>query len=290
VCEAAHFSGVGHGRGDGPHRGARPRANPGQRGVRRGSSFVTSVADEFARRHVPFDRWFNMRDVGGYHAGDGQAVRWERLYRAAAPMRLTAYDLERVRVLGLRTQIDLRGADEAASSSPLSELGIEYHPAPVATLEMLPELDRRTGAGISADRYLAYLDLGAAGIRRTFELLAEPRTYPATVHCGLGNHRTGVLIALILEVLGVPRATIMLDYGFTNPELDRLAALWRERGWIDPGQATIDPLFRVRPEVIGEFLAMVDERHGGVEAYLRSIGVPPSAITSLRAELLEARR
>lgn len=251
---------------------------------------MTSPADEFARRHVPFDRWFNVRDIGGYHAADGQAVRWERLYRAAAPMRLTEYDIERVRVLGLRTQIDLRGSDEAAAFSPLTDLGVTYHLAPVATLEMLEELDRRAGVGPSPERYLSYLDLGAAGIRRTFELLAEPDTYPATVHCGMGNHRTGVVIGLVLEVLRVPRDTITLDYGFTNPELDRLEALWRERGWMDASQAAVDSLLRVRPEVIGEFLALVDERHGGVEAYLRSIGVPPSAIASLRAELLEARR
>lgn len=249
---------------------------------------MTPTAD-FTLRHIPFDRWFNVRDIGGYPTTSGRPLAWGRLFRAGAPGRLVGEDVERARGLGLRTEIDLRGTDEAGTApSPLAAMGVEYHLAPVATLGMLEELDRRTGVGTSPERYLAYLDLGADGLRTMFELLAEPERYPVAVHCGMGNHRTGVAIAVLLSALGVPDQVIVDDYAMTNIERDRLAATWHSRGWLTDGPGQVVSILGVDPALIEGFLRLLHETFGDAASYLHSTGVTDATLAHVHANLVEA--
>jgi protein-tyrosine phosphatase len=59
-------------------------------------------------RRLAFDGAVNFRDIGGYPARCGRRIRWQRVYRSDNLGGLTAADLLRLRVLGLRTLIDFR--------------------------------------------------------------------------------------------------------------------------------------------------------------------------------------
>jgi protein tyrosine/serine phosphatase len=45
--------------------------------------------------------------------------------------------------------------------------------------------------------------------------LATRRSYPLVFHCAAGKDRTGVLAALILDIVGVERQAIVEDYVLT---------------------------------------------------------------------------
>src|SRR5438874_453262 len=51
------------------------------------------------------------------------------------------------------------------------------------------------------------------------ELLSEDETLPAVVHCTAGKDRTGVLVALLLDLLGVAREQIVADYAATTDNM-----------------------------------------------------------------------
>lgn len=251
------------------------------------------MIEEFARRHLPFEQWFNVRDLGGYTAADGREVTWRQYYRAGAPTRLNAADIERARGLGVATVIDLRRDDEAQrdDAHAIADLGAAYHLLPVvATQDALDAFV--SGPGISAERYLAYLEVGGAAFRAVFEVLGDPASYPLVVHCSAGKDRTGVVSAMALELLGVPRATIEADYAMTNLERERAIAFWKIRGgWFT--QATVEQIdfaLSVPPEAISGFLDGLGERYGGAEAYLRGVGVSADAIEGLRRALSGADR
>lgn len=251
------------------------------------------MIEEFARRHLPFEQWFNVRDLGGYAAADGRTVTWRRYYRAGAPSRMSEPDIERARALGVATVLDLRRDDEARRDEMDAStlLGAAYHLLPVvATQDALDAFV--SGPGISAERYLAYLEVGGAAFRAVFEVLGDPASYPVVVHCSAGKDRTGVVSAMALELLGVPRATIEADYAMTNLERERAVAFWQVRGgWFT--QATpeqIDFALSVPPEAISGFLDGLGERYGGAEAYLRGVGVSADAIEGLRRALSGADR
>src|SRR5687768_9090055 len=53
----------------------------------------------------------NLRDLGGYIARDGAAVRSGKIYRSDQLSRISPDDLARIAALGLRTDYDLRTAE-----------------------------------------------------------------------------------------------------------------------------------------------------------------------------------
>jgi protein-tyrosine phosphatase len=81
----------------------------------------------------------------------------------------------------------------------------------------LHRLDSRGAAG------LAVLDLRTiVDLRADIEVraLCAPGALPALVHCAAGQDRTGVVIALVLAVLGVPDELIGADYSLSSVYLD----------------------------------------------------------------------
>ena len=48
-----------------------------------------------------------------------------------------------------------------------------------------------------------------------------PDGLPALVHCNAGKDRAGITAAFVLDICGVPRETIIEDYGLTARYLVR---------------------------------------------------------------------
>lgn len=247
------------------------------------------MIDEFKRRHLPFERWFNVRDLGGYATAESGTLAWRRFYRAGSPSRMSEADIERARELDIATILDLRRDDEAGrdETDAATTLGTAYH-----RLSILPSqepFEVIAAAGISAERYLSFLEVGGEAFRAAFEVLGDPASYPIVVHCSAGKDRTGIVSAMTLEILGVPRATIETDYAMTNLERERAVAYWQVRGgWFTQATpAQIDYALSVPPEAISGFLDGLQERYGGAEAYLRGVGVSADAIQGLRRVLAD---
>jgi hypothetical protein len=67
-------------------------------------------------------------------------------------------------------------------------------------------------AGDLSERYLWYLEVGRKPLVDALDLLGEPDSYPLVFHCAAGKDRTGVLAALVLDILGVDPGVIVADY------------------------------------------------------------------------------
>lgn len=245
------------------------------------------MTDDFARRHVPFEACWNFRDIGGY-ATPGATLAWRRYYRSGALEDMTPADRERLGGLDIATFIDLRRPGEVrAGGHPASEVGARYLHLPPLPDGASEELDERFGRGISGRRYLGYLDYGAEAFRDVFEVLADPASYPLVLHCTAGKDRTGVITAMAMAIAGVDRATVAADFELSNRDTDRWLAWLRANGRV-PASDNPDEVrrrFGVPAEAISTFLAGLDERFGGVEAYLRSIGVSEAAMRGVAEAL-----
>lgn len=232
------------------------------------------VEDDFVRRHVPFERCFNFRDVGGYATADGRVVRWGRYFRAGTPHRMTSGDLDRARQLRLASVIDLRRPDELRASAgrpPLADPPVQYHQLPVVPEGGSDLLNERYGHGISGARYFGYLEAGPEYFRRAFEVLADPASYPALVHCTAGKDRTGVLTALVLDLLGVPRPVVEADFALTNRDVQRQVERMRADGRIPEGGDVPD--LGVPEQAIGDFLDLLQREYGSAAGYVESLGL-----------------
>jgi protein-tyrosine phosphatase len=188
------------------------------------------------------------------------------LLRTARLNRLTDSDREWLASIGLRTVIDLRQSFEIqAWPDNLGDLRVERVNTP-------PSLETE-GTGTFFDLYLEWLDNSAAAFAGAIRTLARPGALPALIHCTAGKDRTGLVVAMVLDVLGVEEKVIVADYLESNTRLTT-----------DPGDVQFQ--YPIREELMTGSLAHLRERFGSVEGYLLANGVTAEDLATLRAELL----
>lgn len=244
-------------------------------------------------RLIAFDAAPNFRDLGGYASSYGGSVRWGLVYRAAALHEMTPDDRLRFDDLGIVTVFDLRSVVE-----------FEEHPDPVPAIsvpvlgrfmsqngppDFASMIDHDEGVAFMSQMCMNMLDHGGPEIGAVLAGLADDDRLPAVFHCTAGKDRTGIVAALLLEVLGVDREVVLDDFQLTEqhrgPQEDS-TAFQRMIGFGMPPEAAAGALGAPR-SMMGDVLDAVDDRFGGVERYLiEHAGLTAPAIDRLRTNLL----
>lgn len=239
-------------------------------------------------RFIPLQGCINFRDLGGYSAGNGQTVKWRRLFRSDAVHSMTPQDIDFVyNTLGVVTLIDLRDAAEVRRDGGNGALpsSARYHHLPfLAEHGITPFSPSEDPADRLAGIYLWILANSGALVAGALNTLAQEGHLPAVFHCTAGKDRTGVLAALILGILGVDDQQIMADYDLTNQTMDRLYQRLRA---IPGNEMRPRSSFEAQPKAMEEFLNTLRDDYGGAESYAKAKGLPQAAIDQLRASLLQ---
>lgn len=233
-------------------------------------------------RHLPLDGTRNVRDVGGYATADGRQTRWRTLLRSDELTRIPDHAQRQLLDLGIRQVIDLRWPEELDRSpnvfSRSSEL--RYTSVPLLADDPTPH------AGL-AGMYLHVFDARAAQLADVARALLAEDGLPAIIGCAAGKDRTGVAIALLLDLAGVPTEVIVSDYalsaGYFARPLTRMAA----DDWRYPPLEVDSP-----PEFMSSALRHLDEQHGGARSLLARQGLTDAELdrlVDLLTEPVEAR-
>ena len=185
--------------------------------------------------------------------------------------------------LGLRTIVDLRTHIEA-ELAPSALTGL---PARTTHISLLSgDLQSLPHALDAIYRHM--IDECGQTIAAAIKLLCAGDAFPALVHCSAGKDRTGIVIALILAVLGVPDEVIAADYAlsavYLDPELT--PAIGQLRASTGLGDELTGALLASPPELILAVLDRVRASAGSAEGYLRAHGLTDAALTSLRDALI----
>ncbi|WP_410788458.1 HAD-IA family hydrolase [Kribbella sp. C-35] len=208
----------------------------------------------------------NARDVGGLPTRYGVPTRPRAVVRSDA---LDAADLADFEALDAGLVLDLRSDWEMKQPHPL-----EGTPAYQRIPWIDPDAERLRDAEAEprlVDVYRNSLTRNAAHIGRVFSAIADaPADRPVVVHCKAGKDRTGLTIAVLLELAGVPREKIAADYAISEVHL----------GIQDGPEFT-----RTRPETILGSLEHLDDL-GGVREYLSWLGLSETQIHRLVTRLV----
>jgi protein-tyrosine phosphatase len=234
-------------------------------------------------RRIELDGLFNLRDVGGYPVAGEGCLRWRTLLRSDALHRLDADGRTVLSGLGLRSIVDLRTAAEAAMA-PSALAGMAARVTHISLLSGdLQALPLELGAV-----YRFMIDTCGDAIAETIKTLSAPDAFPALVHCSAGKDRTGIVIALVLAVLGVPDTVIAADYALSARYLDseRTPAIGQLQASTGLGEDLTRTLLSSPPELILAALARVRAIGGSVEGYLLDHGLSPAELTRLRYALV----
>jgi protein-tyrosine phosphatase len=253
-----------------------------------GSLSGAGLADR--RRRIELPGVLNFRDVGGYPVEGGGMVRWRTLFRSDALHRLDAAGAATVAGLGIKTVVDLRSRAEA-DIAPSPVRGRVIHLPLIEDLRALPgpAVPEPPGSGLDLGAiYRYFTDECGDNIGAAIRELTSDDAFPALVHCTAGKDRTGVVIALILAVLGVPEEVIAADYALSAVYLDPVhtPAIGQLQASTGLGEELTTTLLASPPELIRWVLDRVTAVAGSAEGYLRAHGVASEALTSLRAALI----
>jgi protein-tyrosine phosphatase len=254
-------------------------------------------------RWIELEKAVNVRDVGGLPADDGKLTRHGVLVRSDNLQDLSPADVTRlVDEIGVTTVVDLRSANEVESEGPgplkaltsvehlhlslLPEAGVMTDVAKDALAVNRERAIKRDPDDVAGAFYIGYLEDRPDSVVAALRAIA---TAPgaALVHCAAGKDRTGVVIAMALTAVGVPRAEVVADYVATGERieliLDRLRASPTYAQDVDNIPAhEHDP----RPEIMTRFLARLDEGYGGPLGWLAQHGFDQQDLARLRSKLL----
>jgi protein-tyrosine phosphatase len=299
---------------DHAHAGTRPAAGGEARlevSAPAGARLYVSVAPAGAgvgpgatvagERRIDMNGPVNFRDLGGYRAGDGRAVRWGRVFRSDALM-LHDDDLAAFAGLGIRTVYDLRSETERTSNpNRLPDAAAPAAAPAVVVLPLVSEdpdanplegVDSADGEDFLEHLYVHILERSAGNFGAVLTGLAHDEDLPAVFHCAAGKDRTGMVAAVLLSILGVPLADILDDYELTGR--------YRTTEHVNASMARLRESQSLAPEVIAGMLraprwamesalTQVGARYGDFDRYLTGpAGAARDVPDRLRAVLLTA--
>jgi protein-tyrosine phosphatase len=222
-------------------------------------------------RHLVLAGTRNVRDVGGYPAAGGRRTRWRTLLRSDELTRLPDASRVALEELGLRQVVDLRWPEELVISpnSFRESERVRYTSIPLLADDPTPH------AGLEG-MYKHVLDARGTQLADVVRALLAEDGLPAIIGCAAGKDRTGVTIALLLDLAGVPRDVIVEDYAisahyFASPAAHIELDDWRSRSLVVDSP----------PEFMEGALAHLDGMHGGARSLLRRHGLADAELDRL---------
>lgn len=153
----------------------------------------------------------NVRDMGGWKAEGGKTVKYGMLYRGRRLESVTEEGIITIKQLGLKTELDLRYADQKFQTSGT---GMKYE-----FIEMPGQYD-----GVLKNNP----EVIKASYRKIFELLADQNNYPFYAHCNAGADRTGTFAFIANGLLGVSYEDLTRDFELTS--FSASGKRWRGQG------------------------------------------------------------
>jgi protein-tyrosine phosphatase len=246
----------------------------------------------------------NVRDLGGLPAGDGSVVRRGRLVRSASLHEMTDSDRGVLERSGITAVIDLRAPYER-HLHPTVWKGIRLVSAPLVHDAQVRSIVERFHRRDLTDAELLdwwtltgvvdapYEHLGSVGV--IFEtLLAAAPEDGFIFHCRGGKDRTGMVAALILEALGVPRPQILEDFLMSNAILDAerptgdAAVIVSAVSGSELSPEAAFSFAGVRREWMERLWAGIETRDGSLLSYLTdTVGIGETGLAGLRSRYLE---
>lgn len=220
---------------------------------------------------------WNVRDLGRMRTVDGRRIAAHRIYRGAFSTFVAEPGQAATNPLVLRAVVDLRRYGELAHESvDWGALGVRYFHCPLSN----------TDASTWSLRYPQYLENRPERVVAAIRALIDPANHPVLFHCAAGKDRTGVIAAMLLDLLGVGTDSIVSDYLQTGEVLvailDRMRGEKPYREQIE--SSTLDAL-RPDGEALFAFLGWL-ARAGGTAAWLIRHGLSALEISTFGAVML----
>ena len=239
------------------------------------------------QRWLPIEGCVNFRDLGGYRNSQGQTVRWRRLFRSDALQDMTPSDaVYAMEELGIRLVVDLRNPDEAERDGrgPLPGLGATYTHHPLLLERGFPPFTGGDVVERLSSTYQWLIHNSGPRVADAVNAITDANGSAVVFHCSAGKDRTGLLAAMVLEVLEVDAETIRADYLLTNEAVE---GILRRIKAMQPDASPTTQSLAAQPLAFQVFQDTLRGEYAGAKAYLQRHGLSSESLERLRSNLLE---
>jgi protein-tyrosine phosphatase len=245
-----------------------------------------------AVRDLAWDGCLNVRDLGGLPTEDGGETRFGSVIRADSVGLLTQQGWEELLGSGVTRIVNLR-SDFEMTDDPDREPGVEFVHVPIFLgldddhWNEVQSLSEGASTHGEAQRlvYLHFLEHCRPQFVAAVEAVAQAPAGAVVVHCHGGKDRTGIVVALLLRLAGVPIDTVAEDYALSGERLQPRHEAWLATAADDAERARIERISSTPYEAMHGVLEAVDERYGGVEQYLLDGGLSQADVAAARARV-----
>ena len=261
---------------------------------------MTFDETEMLDRVVPLEGAGDFRDFGGCGVPGGRVKRGV-LYRSNGLSHLTSADIAMLDALDIGSIYDLKAEREwQAAPTVWQRTDLEVFTFRPGHKRRLVDMAQDYPPDADGARQLMldfYAELPRTMAHAFAEILQRMAggAVPCVIHCSAGKDRTGMAVAIVLGMLGVPRETIVADYALTDRlggvEADMARSVVR-----DPARETLRSRYSAAaikamraadPAYILTAMGAIDAQYGALPDYLEHIGVDAAAQARLRDMLIE---
>ncbi len=223
-------------------------------------------------RLISLEKMVNTRDLGGYETQTGTYSKSHKYIRASSPTNATKSDIQKLKDYGVKVVIDLRSDFEKENQpNPFKdEEDIDYYEVNVFDSSL---------AVVVPEEVKQYKDLGGVYIymieavkhkvKEVFDIFVKYPYDGIMFHCSAGKDRTGIISALLLDLIGCHEYDIVKDYSESyenNIEINEGLAQM-----LDNEEAK--QYLKSSPRYMMEFLDYLREHYGSSKEYLLEIGM-----------------
>lgn len=249
--------------------------------LRDNTNSIISKTDENRDTVVKLESTKNTRDLGNYETFSSQITRCKTFLRSDNTNCLTESDIQKLTSeYNLKTVIDLR-SNSGVKKTPdkLSDIdGITYHHIPlmISNKEIVRGLFEI--AIKKSDVGKVYIDILSHkdSIKKIFDTIADSEDGCILFHCTHGKDRTGIVSALLLDLVGVSRKDIIENYAITSELLDADCESKINL------KTRIDRYFKSLPTYIEELTNYIDDNYGSTTDYLLSCGISQENLDKIK--------
>ena len=240
-------------------------------------------------RRLDWDGCVNVRDLGGHPVGDARRTAFRAVVRADSIRQLSDEGWDALVAYGIRTIVDLRLPTELAADPPREV------PVDVVHVSLVDEHDEEARTAIdawptTAGAYLEILERFRPNFARAIAAIAEAPPGGVLVHCMGGKDRTGLVVALLLTLAGVPPEEIAADYGLSAQNLAALTEQWLSEAPDEEERVRRRRISQGEPQAMLDVLAELEARYGGARNYVLAGGASEEDLERARRRLLRTRR
>lgn len=224
----------------------------------------------------------NFRDLGGYKTNSGHTIKPGFIFRSGHLGDLSKTDYENFSSLDVKSNFDLRSDKERNAKPNLLPASTQIIKVPIIPgnknkfFEWLKE-EKITENELIVAMEEIYQDLVlsyTASYKQVFNSILNGEQQPILINCSLGKDRTGIMSALILTALDVPKETIIDDYLLSNnmvlseDDISKLAKMYELHS--NTSSSCIKALLGVRSSYIEMAFETINKEYGSLSQYINS--------------------